>query len=86
MPLVVLSKVYTTYLSTFGDDYMYQQQKPLPLSELYSPKSNEGLISLLKYGLWQVRIPPNFIISLEVQKAFESCGCRLFTRLGGIYL
>ena len=58
MPLVVLSKVYTTYLSTFGDDYMYQQQKPLPLSELYLPKSNEGLISLLKYGLWQVRTPP----------------------------
>ena len=57
MPLVILSKVYTTYLSTFGDDYMYQQQKPLPLSELYSPKSNEGLISLLKFGLWQVRAP-----------------------------
>ncbi len=57
MPLVVLSKVYTTYLSTFGDDYMYQQQKPLPLSELYSPKRNEGLISLLKFGLWQVNAP-----------------------------
>lgn len=56
MPLVVLSRVYTTYLSTFGDDYMYQQQKPLPLSELHSPRHNEGLISLLKYGLWQVRI------------------------------
>ena len=56
MPLVVLSKVYSTYLSTFGDDYMYQQQKPLPLSELYSPRRNEGLISLLKFGLWQVRV------------------------------
>ena len=54
MPLVILSKVYTTYLSTFGDDYMYEQQKPLPLSELYSSERNEGLIGLLKYGLWQV--------------------------------
>ena len=54
MPLVILSKVYTTYLSTFGDDYMYEQQKPLPLLELYSSERNEGLIGLLKYGLWQV--------------------------------
>ena len=56
MPLVVLSRVYTIYLSTFGDDYMYELQKPLPLAELYSPRRNEGLISLLKYGLWQVSI------------------------------
>ena len=65
MPLVVLSKVYTTYLSTFGDDYMYHLQKPLPLSELYSPRRNEGLISLLKYGLWQVSISPNHMSAMS---------------------
>ena len=57
LPLLILSEAYSTYLSTFGDDYMYEKQRPLPLSELYQPESGKGLISLLKYCLWQVSAP-----------------------------
>lgn len=57
LPLLILSEAYSTYLSTFGDDYMYEKQRPLPLSELYHPEGSKGLISLLKYCLWQVSAP-----------------------------
>ena len=57
LPLLVLSEAYLTYLSTFGDDYMYEKQRPLPLSELHHHEGDRGLISLLKYCLWQVSAP-----------------------------
>ena len=64
LPLLVLSEAYSTYLSTFGDDYMYEKQRPLPLSELYRPEGGKGLISLLKYCLWQVSVPATDTSSL----------------------
>lgn len=54
LPLVIFARTYSTFLSTFGDDYMYRLQKPLPLTELYQPKQSRGLLSLLKFAMWQV--------------------------------
>jgi hypothetical protein len=54
LPLVILARTYSTFLSTFGDDYMYQLQRPLPLHELYESPHSRGLVSLLKFALWQV--------------------------------
>ncbi|KAK9914927.1 hypothetical protein WJX75_002372 [Coccomyxa subellipsoidea] len=54
LPLVVFARTYSTFLSTFGDDYMYRLQKPLPLAELNQPGKTGGLVSLLKFALWQV--------------------------------
>ena len=64
LPLLILSEAYSTYLSTFGDDYMYEKQRPLPLSELHRPEGNNGLISLLKYCLWQVSVAATDTYSL----------------------
>lgn len=59
LPLVILARTYSTFLSTFGDDYMYRLQKPLPLSELYQPNQRKGLLSLLKFAMWQVLSAPS---------------------------
>ena len=63
LPLVILSRAYSTFLSTFGDDYMYRLQRPLPLGELYQSSGGSGgavpergLVSLLKMAMWQVRL------------------------------
>lgn len=67
LPLVVFARTYSTFLSTFGDDYMYRLQKPLPLAELHQPGRNRGLVSLLKFAMWQVDFlrpiyePPHFL-------------------------
>jgi hypothetical protein len=62
LPLVILSRAYSTFLSTFGDDYMYRLQRPLPLLELYSGGASgrqgseeRGLVALLKMAMWQAR-------------------------------
>ena len=55
LPLVVLCRVYTTYLNTTPDSHMHRMQRPLPLEELYSPHAPAaGLLALLKHALWQV--------------------------------
>ncbi len=54
LPLIIFARTYSTFLSTFGDDYMYRLQKPLPLTELYQPTQSRGLLSLLKFAMWQV--------------------------------
>ena len=63
LPLVVFARTYSTFLSTFGDDYMYRLQKPLPLAELNQPGKTGGLVSLLKFALWQVCLGALFILS-----------------------
>ena len=55
LPLVLMSRTYSTFLSTFGDDYMYRLQRPLPLQELYNGPQHKGLLSLLKFAIWQAR-------------------------------
>ena len=57
LPLRLLSEVYTTHMATSGQLEMYENQKPLPLLELYDARNpRQGLISLLKHALIQVLI------------------------------
>ena len=52
LPLSVLSAVYSTYLSTAGEDEGSFLKRPLELRELQDPRG--GLLDLLKFALWQV--------------------------------
>ncbi|DBA78986.1 TPA: hypothetical protein ACH3X1_008854 [Trebouxia sp. C0004] len=55
LPIVVLCRVYATYLNTTPDTHTHRQQRPLPLDQLYNPDSpTAGLLPLLKFALWQV--------------------------------
>ncbi len=56
LPLTVLCSVYITFVSTASENEMYVKERPLPLAELYSIQGGRqvGLISLLKFALWQV--------------------------------
>ncbi|DBB12911.1 TPA: hypothetical protein ACH3X3_005665 [Trebouxia sp. C0006] len=55
LPIIVLCRVYATYLNTTPDTHTHRQQRPLPLDQLYNPDSPAaGLLSLLKFALWQV--------------------------------
>ena len=86
LPLLILSRAYSTFLSTFGDDYMYRLQRPLPLAELHQSSGGgggaaapeRGLVSLLKMAMWQVRkgcplrllVPPP-----RAAHASHACSC-----------
>jgi len=55
LPIIVLCRVYATYLNTTPDTHTHRQQRPLPLDQLYNPDSPAaGLLPLLKFALWQV--------------------------------
>lgn len=54
LPLCVLCAVYSTYLSTASDEEILRFKRPLTLAELHSPQG--GLLDLLKFALWQVRL------------------------------
>ncbi|KAA6423490.1 MAG: E3 ubiquitin- ligase UPL6 [Trebouxia sp. A1-2] len=55
LPIIVLCRVYATYLNTTPDTHTHRQHRPLPLEQLYNPDSPAaGLLSLLKFALWQV--------------------------------
>ncbi len=55
LPVIVLCRVYTTYLNTTPDAHMHRMQRPLPQEELYNPDApSAGLMALLKFALWQV--------------------------------
>ena len=62
-PLTLLARAYNIYNLITGEEEMYRQQVPLPLSELYSAAAPQrGLLALLKHALWQTLwvegIPP----------------------------
>ena len=70
-----LARAYSTILSTFGDDFMYNRELPLPLAELYDSNApGHGLIGLLKMAMWQVRACAH-----AVAPAWRSCIVRVFT-------
>ena len=55
LPIVVLSRVYSSFLNTAPDAHIYRAGKPLPLDELHSTdRPDAGLLALLKFALWQV--------------------------------
>jgi hypothetical protein len=55
LPLTVLSRVYSIFITTASIDDMYLVQRPLPLKELYDADAERsGLLSLLKFALWHV--------------------------------
>lgn len=55
LPVIVLCRVYSTYLNTTPDAHMHRVQRPLPFQQLYtSDAPSAGLLALLKYALWQV--------------------------------
>lgn len=54
LPLVILSRCFSTFLSTSAEAAFYEQQRPLRLAELVRP-DGKGLLGLLRDGLWQVR-------------------------------
>ena len=55
LPIIVLCRVYTTYLNTTPEAHMQRLQRPLPLDQLHNPDApSAGLLALLKYALWQV--------------------------------
>ena len=74
LPLVIFARTYSTFLSTFGDDYMYRLQQPLPLTELYQPNQSRGLLSLLKFAMWQVlSVPPHHLAQTCSWLASSAC-------------
>ncbi|KAL3150396.1 hypothetical protein ABBQ32_000234 [Trebouxia sp. C0010 RCD-2024] len=55
LPVIVLCRVYSTYLNTTPDAHMHRMQRPLPIEQLYtSDAPSAGLLALLKFALWQV--------------------------------
>ena len=67
LPIIVLCRVYTTYLNTTPDAHMHRLQRPLALQELYDPEAPAaGLLALLKFALWQV---------LWVESPSSECTC-----------
>ena len=54
LPIIVLCRVYATYLNTTPDTHTHRQHRPLPLDQLYNPDAPAaGLLPLLKFALWQ---------------------------------
>lgn len=56
LPLLLLSHCFGTFLATSAESAFYEQQRPLELAELYKP-DDTGLLGLLKFALWQARLP-----------------------------
>ncbi len=90
LPIIVLCRVYVTYLNTTPDTHTHRQHRPLPLDQLYNPDSPAaGLLPLLKFALWQVLWveSPSSECSVPIcrsdMRASIVCGSALRTHVSG---
>ena len=75
LPLVLVSHCFSTFLATSAEASFYDQQRPLPFSELYR-EDGTGLLGLLKYALWQV-CPPRTTLCISCALTAGCPGCWL---------
>lgn len=55
LPLTVMCQAFSMFIMTSAEADLYRHERPLPLTELYSPSAPSlGLLSLLRFAIWQV--------------------------------